>query len=196
MIRNDFVSNSSSSSFIVCAEDNKNGLLWDRLDDISVMDFKEVIDSMYSDWSLGYVLDCIKDCTKDIKFVPDKDYSKHFRDFRRIDAFPESCRGKVESYVMYYKEYLNMKNDNCKASDFEENVDRRNKIIKWIRDKVYNVLKKEWDDVKFHSITINDYYVEDMYDIFECEDSVELFKNKIFEIKQIKELKFYYSYGH
>jgi hypothetical protein len=87
-----------------------------------------------------------------------------------------------------YKQKLDIK-----AKKFETNYKKRNNIHKKINSKILQILKKDWKDVKFHMITINNNYIDEAYDILKCEDKIEVFRNSISSITEHKPLKFYYA---
>jgi hypothetical protein len=96
---------------------------------------------------------------------------------------------------MYEKELEEMYKQklDIKAKKFETNYKKRNNIHKKINSKILQILKKDWKDVKFHMITINNNYIDEAYDILKCEDKIEVFRNRISCITEHKPLKFYYA---
>lgn len=197
MIRNDFVSNSSSSSFIVHADDNKYGLLWSNLQDIQVYDLKTVVDCILSEYSFTSYLDYLykedKCITESLKIIPDVEYSKKFNKIDIRKTFPQSCLGLLEIYNKYLKEYKDMLKQkvDIKAKEFEENYNNKNNIAKRIKSKILKVLKLDWKNEKFHMITLENNCWDELYDTLQCENNIEIFRNRLETIE--KPLKFYYA---
>jgi hypothetical protein len=194
MVRNDFVSNSSSSSFIVHADDNINGLLWHNLDDIRICDINTVVDCIYGD-SLGI---CYLSTNIDIdkfKFISDVQFSKDFSKINTRTTFPNSCRELMEMYLKYHKDYYDMVNVqklNYKNKKYETNYHRRQKIAKQIKAKILKALQLDWKCSDFHMITIDNNYIESMYDTLKVESNVDIFKNRIDVLTNNNPLKFYH----
>ena len=174
MIRNDFVSNSSSSSFIVAAEDNKYDIL---LQDYDVLDLKAYIDHfIFRDMSQygGLVLNDKEDLKKFV-FVSNTTFNKLFD--RNISfKLPDISKPFVDKYL------------NKKSKNYDDIED----FMKALKKVYYDVLKLKWENCKFHYSEIdNNMLDEDKYtDYLECNTMTDLVESRINYMNDMKTLKF------
>jgi hypothetical protein len=181
----------------VHADDNEYGLLWSDLEDIQIYDLETVVDCILSEYSFTNYFDYLyredKCITDFLKIIPDVEYSKKFNEIDIRKTFPQSCLELLEIYDKYLKEYKNMLKQkvDIRAKEFEENYNNRNNIIKKIKSKILKILKLNWKDEKFHMITIENNCWDGLYDILQCENKIDIFKNRIDNIE--KPLKFYHA---
>ena len=172
MIRNDFVSNSSSSSFIVAAEDNKFDIL---LHDYDILTLDEYIDHFI----IREIFDGFYYLEKmdSYKFVSDAAFNKNFG-IRMRHILPEECKPLVEKLIEL-------------RNDTKNNSEESFKIYDKIKEICKKVLQLKWKDVKFHYAEVDDntLYDEDRDDGVMNEE--ELTEEKINYFASIKPLKFY-----
>lgn len=191
MIRNDFVSNSSSSSFIVASTDNKYDIL---LQDYDVLTLEEYIKHYIREdiWFYGYSDDkTIRKFLTDIKF--NEAFSKGI-----TNTFPISCKDDVDAYLELSKKRPNGNWDSDIVRKWSENL---NSIFDNITKKILSCLELKWKDVKFHAAEVDDNWIytkdgkeaerEDM-----CNTNEELVESRIDYMNSIKPLKFYRCFSH
>lgn len=189
MIRNDFVSNSSSSSFIVSSEDNKFDIL---LQDYDSLTLEEYIKHYIREDLFGYGIDFK---FENMKFVSDSQYNKQFG--RGITyTFPLSARDSVEAYMTLSKNRPDGRWDSDAVRKWNENLDS---IFNIIKEKILETLQIKWSDVKFHCAEVDDNFLGD--DENYCRDDLvntneELVEERIEYMDKLKPLKFYRTFSH
>jgi len=187
MVRNDFVSNSSSSSFIVASTDNKYDIL---LQDYNILTLEEYMKHYFREDFLYYVSEPDMDI-KNFKFVSDLKYNKAFS-HSLYRTLPGSCKEDMEAYIVLYKNRPNGNWDSDNVRKWSKNMDD---IMLQIESKCLEALKLDWKDVKFHSAEVDDNYIEDdREDLVSSEE--EKVQERIDYMNQLKPLKFYRTFSH
>lgn len=192
MIRNDFVSNSSSSSFIVASTDNKYDIL---LQDYDVLTLEEYIKHYIREdiWSYGY-----SDKKDSIRYVSDAELCRCFERSLRY-TFPLSAKDDVESYLELSK---NRPYGNWDSDVVRKWSDNLNAIFNTIQKKILESLKLKWKDVKFHVAEVDDnpLWMDKDGNEVEREDMVdnmeELVQERIDYINSLKPVKFFRTFSH
>ena len=192
MLRNDFVSNSSSSSFIVAAEDNKYDILLQHYDVLTLSEYVEhyIREDVFCWYSIKSI--------NDIKFVSDSVFNKEFS--RGItNTFPNSCKELVESYITLNNNRPEGTWDSDNIRKWGENLDA---IFNNIKEKIIKSLELKWKDVKFHFAEISDdslWYDKDGNEK-ERDDNVdtmeELVQERMDYMNSLKPLKFFRTFCH
>ena len=192
MVRNDFVSNSSSSSFIVSNEDNKFDIL---LQDYQTLTLEEYVKHYIREDLFHYSFEFKKE---DIKYVSEAVFSKKFAT-GIINTFPLSAKNSVEAYLTLSNNRPKGTWDSDNIRKWNENLDA---IFETIKSKILEALKPEWKNVKFHCSEVDDnplWYDKDGNEI-ERDDMVdtmeELVEERINYMNSLKPLKFYRTFCH
>lgn len=187
MIRNDFVSNSSSSSFIVTSSDNIYDCLFQ---DYNVIDLKQYVDHYLKDDCFGYMT-FYDQKLNTFDFLLDNVYCAKFA-HGLYRLLPNTCKDDLKMYLDYYSKKPDYNRNLTEYMDWSKGLD---KIMDLIKDKVYHSLCLTWSDVKFHVCTTSDSYIEE-----EREDGVcnmeELIEERLNYIDSLKPLKFKRIYSH
>lgn len=159
-VRSDFVSNSSSTSFVVSAEDNAYGML---LHNPRLLTLKDYVDRyMYED------LDWYSECglfismgrVPKIEYVDDKDFIRMF------------LSGK----------YSNDKN--TAPARVKPVLDRYLRAYKKSRDELGDSLGSDWAVPLLHTVC-GEYFKELRRLVYECLSSDEKVKNMVFCVKAV-----------
>lgn len=191
MIRNDFVSNSSSSSFIVSSIDNKYDIL---LRDYNILTLEEYVKHYIKEDILNYGVLCKKE---DFIYLSDMPYNKIFSK-SLANAFPENTKDDVEAYLTLLNNRPNANWDSDVISDWSKNLDS---IFNRIKNKIFETLQLKWKDVKFHVSKVNDdiLYTSDGEEIERedmCTTETELVQQRIEYMNELKPIKFYRCFDH
>ena len=141
--RNDFVSNSSSSSFICAYEDLDN---ISYCGDLSTMDLRAyceryALDDVFGRWRW---FDGIS--KRNMKFVDDNKLQDSFSSSIYC-MLPTSAKKAFDDYLAL---------DNDKNEDYNVHRSKRNAAEKAIADKIYDALAPKWKDVTFACIDASD----------------------------------------
>ena len=191
MIRNDFVSNSSSSSFIVSSIDNKYDIL---LQDYNILTLEEYVKHYIKEDILNYGILYKKE---DFKYLSDMPYNKIFSK-SLANTFPESTKDDVEAYLTLSNNRPNANWNSDVISDWSKNLES---IFNRIKNKIFETLQLDWKDVKFHAAEIEDdiLYTSDGEEIERedmCTTETELVEQRIEYINGLKPIKFYRCFDH
>ena len=176
MLRNDFVSNSSSSSFIVTAEDNKYDIL---LHDYDVLTLDEYVDHFIIRDIFDFYY-CIEKIDN-YRFVNDAQFNKAFA-FSLRRTLPEQCKPLVEKLI-------DLKSKSENKVDCTEIYDKIKEICK-------KVLKLKWKDIKFHYSEVSDNFISDDDREDGIMDEEELTEEKINYFNSLKPLTFYKKFSN
>ena len=161
--RFDFVSNSSSSSFICAREDLDSITVYGSTYSLELKEF------LLQNWTRD-VWRFFEDPKKStVKFVEDSIFSKNFGNGLYM-SLPKSVEELVERYE---QAYIDAKNDQTDSRKVKwQTVD---KITDEIANALYDVLAPEWKDVELVEVIASDESTdfdsndeERMYDSFSC----------------------------
>ena len=141
--RHDFVSNSSSSSFI-CAYEDLDKMSYSG--DLSTMDLREyceyyALDDVFGRWRW---FDGIS--KRSMKFVDDNALQDSFSSSIYY-MLPMSAQKDLDDYIAL---------DNDKSMEYDVRRSKRDAIEKAIADKIYDALAPKWKDVTFACIDASD----------------------------------------
>lgn len=128
VVRSDFVSNSSSCSFIISAEDNEKYHLMSNYDILTLKEY------------LCYCLDdelTIALISKEFNTVDNKTYNIIFSHSNNF--FPEELKDDIIDFIDKYNNGL-------------LDIDKFQKKKKNLSEKLFNILKDKWGDKKFHRV--------------------------------------------
>ena len=153
--RNDFVSNSSSSSFICTYEDLDNISYRGERSTLDLRAYCEhyALDDVFGRWRW---LDGIS--KRSMKFVDDNELQDSFSSSIYY-MLPTSAKKAFDDYLAI---------DNDKSADYNVRRSKRDAAEKAIADKIYDALAPKWKDVKFACIDASDdngdeQYMEDAF---------------------------------
>ena len=200
--RNDFVSNSSSSSFIVLHSDNKHGILLDMsmAEDRKMHKFtlKEYLHHFWRREFLPYEYGWNHDSVNGkIQFVTDQKFAKLFAEDRCTYSLPESAkdiwgelvkaRDRREQHEKELYDSKDFKNDNI-----IEMLNTEDKLFDMILDKVETALKDMFGEETFDYIEVSDCYDESYADDPDCdyEDEVGKVQARIAYVRSLAKPKF------
>jgi len=198
MIRNDFVSNSSSSSFIVSHDDNKFHLL---LSNPRVLTLKDYINEFGRRHIFNYW--CYSDREMDkIKFIAPPRFSKLFGGNVNM-TLPSTAKNYMEEYLSVYKS--RPEGAKWDSKEFKSWSERCETLMQKVMDCVYKAVEPEWKNVKFDFEEIDDNYIGDYgdydndedaehnYDHENCDTMEEFVQEKIEYVEGLmgKNLKFF-----
>ena len=186
MVRNDFVSNSSSSSFIVASTDNKYDVL---LQDYDVLTLEDYIKHYIREDIFPYYMDK----KPDNKFLSDVKFNEAFG--RGIGyKFPLSVKDDLDAYLTLSENRPSGNWDSDTVKNWSKNL---NELFEDIKKKIFESLQLKWKDVKFHVKEVDDNFIDDEV---EREDDVEtneeLHAARIDYINSLNPLKFYRCFSH
>lgn len=187
MIRNDFVSNSSSSSFIVSAEDNKYDIL---LQNYRVFTLEEYIKYCFTEDCLGYYSPFSDD--EKIRYVSNTVFNREFAySIRR--TLPFDCKDLMDQYIELYKKHQEY---DYKSKQYKKYLEELEAVKDLLKKKVTEILEMDWKDVKFHQAEIDDHcYMEKERDDG-IDSNEELVEERIDYMNSLKPLKFSRKFCH
>ena len=179
--RTDFVSNSSSSSFICALEDNKYGVL---LQDFKLLNFDQYFEEFGSrDLSeyWGYYKD-----SENVEFVTSSRYSKMFGN-GVYGYLPTNAKSAYDRLIAFKK--------TPKPKDFndpawKERTETEQKLFDDVKAICKKVLEPNWKDAKFCYLEIDDNECSSSAEAFDCYSNEDLAHERFNYIGSIKPLKF------
>ena len=185
--RNDFVSNSSSSSFICTLADNKFQCL---LSDFRVLTlesyFKEFGDREISDqWCYG-----IEDA--DMKFVSPQEYSSRFSN-GVAHVLPMTAKSLYEEYSAQVKRRKEL-HLQYGSKELEDALKAEDAIFSMIKEKCVEALKLEWRNERFCYSEVSDNFILDDDDSL-SEEEAELKASGCNNLEEMTEERFMYING-
>ena len=149
--RHDFVSNSSSSSFICTYEDLDSISYSGELSTYDLRAYCEryALDDVFGRWRW---LDGI--CRRSVKFVDDNALQDSFSSSIYY-MLPTSAKKAFDDYLAIV--------DNGKSAGYNVYRSKRDAAEKAIADKIYDALAPKWKDVKFACIDASDDNGDEQY---------------------------------
>lgn len=207
MLRTDFVSNSSSTTYIVSRDDNKYDICFS---DYEIITFDEYVDRyIESDILFPYCDTYFNESSKNpldkFQFVDSDKYRKAFARCVQY-MFPQNCKKDLELYVALDKKYREhmIQSKDLNDDELMKLYHNMEDLKKSITDKIIKVLRPMWKDTIFH-VASPDYNTfaelldndsenfEKTRNYGDCESPADLIGLRIDYINQLshKSMKFY-----
>lgn len=180
------MSNSSSSSFIVAAEDNVYRVLLHDPRKLSLSEYVEEFlwrDIFYDSWHLE----------KNVKFVSNQEFSRLFKEDKLDNVLPESAKDLYDDYIKIQDskdECLNNhKFDDAEYKKYYATIElMKNNILK----RCLAALKLKWKSVVFHYQEVDDNYENGDEDEDGCMNAEDRTRERIAYVENLRHgLKFY-----
>ena len=197
-LRSDFVSNSSSSSFIVLHDDNRFGILLEDSEDYRVqhLSLREYLDRFA--WREIWGEDIWTKKAKKIKFVTDQAFAEKFATSFCLIA-PKSCKSYFDELVRCRKEReaFHEEHEDAKWDDpvISKMLAEEEGIQEQILNKIADILKLQFGDAIFDYAEVSDNYNPD-YDNDEYQCDEDKLRLRIEYIDSLKALKFYRHFNN
>ena len=199
--RNDFVSNSSSSSFIVMHSDNKHGVLLDPSlgEDGKLSNFTlhEYLHHFWRREFIPYEYCWSKDAEAKVQFVTDQKFVRLFADNQCAYSLPESTRDIwneiVKAKALREQHEKKMYDEHDYSHDsVVEMLKTEDKLFDMILDKVEKALVDTFGNETFDYAEVSDNYDEAYENDPNCDynDDVGRVEARIDYINSLKQLKF------
>ena len=195
-IRSDFVSNSSSSSFICLLSDNKYGIL---LDKFKILDLRAFLNEFGWRDLFDFNFDYRDDAESIVKYVSSQAFSKKFGQGAVENTLPKTAKLAYEEYNNALKKRKEM--EQSKGIDFytgkDENANSLLEMIDQLQskvlDKVYEALEPEWGKEKFCYLEVDDNmsFDDDECNDFDCMSNEEKTEERFKYVCTLKPLKFW-----
>ena len=159
--RNDFVSNSSSSSFICTSEDLENIAVYGSVDYYGV---RRYVENYWKRDLFGY---WGTPADTQIRFEPDEQYRNCYGS-NSCWALPESAKAAYEEYKVAYITAKDLSEHNAKPDEREAAWQKTKLLEKDVVDAIWRVLEPKWKDVTLAEVNADDAYgdEESMYSSF------------------------------
>ena len=159
--RQDFVSNSSSSSFICTSSDLDTIEVYGDIDYYGVRRYIEYYwkRDLFGDWS--------SPAEKQIRFEPDEKYAACYGS-NSCGSLPESARPAYDEYKAAYVTAKELA-DHCAPADERDAAWRKAELLeKGVVDAIWRVLESKWNNVTLAEVNASDMNgdEENMYDSF------------------------------
>lgn len=187
--RIDFVSNSSSSSFICALEDNQFGIL---LSSFQVLDFDQYFDKFGKREVEEYQF---YDKDRKMKFISDQEYAKQFAT-GNVGCLPEFARDSYAALDTYKKKEPPSGKYNYKDPEWKAFYDKEDALLHQVVDDCKTVLRPYWGETKFCYSEIEDNNCSDIAEIFECWSDEDLADERFVYVDSLKKLKFKRVYSN